>query len=259
MKTPRHTERGSALLVAVMLMGVILVLTLGLLTFASSEQNRAVNNARAIPRNYCTEAGLQLARTYFGNNYPSWDSFLGDPNHYNPVNEPWMGVATGSAGGLPNGRPFSIAPQAPPYTGSGVAAGILPPCAAGFVQVGNICIPTWWSSCAGPIATCYANLFVDLDGDGYPDVYLYIRNNADYLPTSTAAAPPSAIQLADGYLQDNDNKVFVGAICISQTLGPRLPDGQLDPSSLTVEAPLNYTPPESNSQGGGSTGAHNLN
>lgn len=61
----------------------------------------------------------------------------------------------------------------------------------------------------------HPELFADLDGDGNdkPDVYIYIRDNDD------EPAP-----LAQERNRDNDHNVVVGAICISNTMKPRVGD-----------------------------------
>jgi hypothetical protein len=75
--------------------------------------------------------------------------------------------------------------------------------------------------------TNHRELFYDLDGDSKEDVYIYIRDNAD----ESAGG-------ADGgqnYKQDIDTSVYVGAVCVSQTLTPRrLADGK----SMGLTSPL---------------------
>lgn len=72
-------------------------------------------------------------------------------------------------------------------------------------------------------------LFADVDGDNKLDVYLYIRdNNDEHFP------------LANEWRRDNDHNVVVGAVCISQTLTPRNPDGSRVPSLLAQEGLLSY-------------------
>jgi len=78
-------QRGSALMTAVILISVMLVVTAGVLYFASQQRLRAIQSSRVMPRNYCVETGLQLARTYYGANYVSWNTFLATPSQYDPV------------------------------------------------------------------------------------------------------------------------------------------------------------------------------
>jgi hypothetical protein len=74
-------------------------------------------------------------------------------------------------------------------------------------------------------------LFGDVDGDGEPDVYLYIRDNAD-------ERFPLTVQ---EWNRDNDQNVVVGAICISSTLTPRRPDGTPMTNMLAQEGLLKYS------------------
>jgi hypothetical protein len=78
-------ERGSALMTSVLLISVMLVVTAGVLFFAGQERRRAIQLSRAIPRNYCVETGMQMARTYFGANQATWNTYLSAPTQYNPV------------------------------------------------------------------------------------------------------------------------------------------------------------------------------
>jgi hypothetical protein len=100
---------------------------------------------------------------------------------------------------------------------------------------------------------------VDLDGDGHPDVYLYVRDNADeFIPTPN-----------NPYV-DADKNVIVGAMCISQTLVPRRDDGTYDQvmnggslhaSPLAAEALLSYNGSQQQytGQNAGGNGTGNLN
>jgi hypothetical protein len=79
----------------------------------------------------------------------------------------------------------------------------------------------------GNLLNDHPELFADLDGDHQADVYLYIRDNQDELPTAT-----------DDWERDNDFTAIVGAICISHTMVPRFSNGIRDPSQLTSEGLL---------------------
>ncbi len=72
-------------------------------------------------------------------------------------------------------------------------------------------------------------LFADLDNDGKPDVYIYCRDNMDERPP----AP-------NNWNVDSDQTIIVGAMCISDTLAPRRPDGTIDPDMMTAEALLKW-------------------
>jgi hypothetical protein len=191
-------QRGSSLLTVMSLLAVIVGLSAGLMYFVGEVRVRAINEARRIPRNYCSETGLQLARTYFGNNFQFWDQpgipgapFLANPGIYNPVVTTYNLKATAAN------------PQNDP---------------AGFRAAG------WVAFTSG----AHPELFADLDGDGKPDVYLYIRDDAD---------EPNG---PENWTYDSNFQVYVGAVCISSTLVPRRLDGSVDPQALTSEAILGY-------------------
>jgi hypothetical protein len=135
-------QRGSALLTVMLFLVVLVTISTGLLYFVGQVHTRAVNEARRIPRNYCSETGLQLARTYFGNNYVFWNQpgildapFLGKPGIYNPVVTSYNPAATAAQ------------PQNPAWVTATQAT--------------------------------HPELFADLDGDGLWDVYIYVRDDAD--------------------------------------------------------------------------------
>jgi hypothetical protein len=84
MKRPR-TPRGSALLTVVILSSILLLVAMGVLSYASSVRQRSINNVRSLPREACAESGLQLARSYFGANFNLWNTYLSTPSVYNPI------------------------------------------------------------------------------------------------------------------------------------------------------------------------------
>ena len=94
MKRHHSKPRGSALLLVLVLMGVMLTMGLAIMDFAGSSDIRAVEQARTVPRNYCVEPGLQIARAYFSANYKKWNTvgsqlgFLAQPSIYNPIFAP---------------------------------------------------------------------------------------------------------------------------------------------------------------------------
>jgi len=97
--------------------------------------------------------------------------------------------------------------------------------------------------------TANPQLFADLDGDGQPDVYLFIHDNYDeFWPN------------ANNPNRDNDLNVIVGAACVSSTLLPRADNGYLA-STIISEGLLSYNPTGSyGSQGYHSgSGSGNLN
>lgn len=154
----RQGSRGTTLLTSLMLMAVLAVVVASVLTYATISHNRATEISRLDDRQRCVEEGLQLAKSYFGQNGDLWNSYLGSPAQYNPIRSTW-----------------NVTPADP----MDPALRMLQPA-----------------------------LFADLDGDGpaNPDVYLYIRDNADDAPAKWNA--------------DNDGIVIVGAMCISATMNP---------------------------------------
>ncbi len=92
-------------------------------------------------------------------------------------------------------------------------------------------------------------LFADIDGDGQPDVYLYVHDNYDeFWPN------PNNVS------RDNDLNVIVGSLCVSSTLLPRAENGQ-SASPMIAEALLSYNPTGSYGSQGyqGASGSGNLN
>ncbi|MCY1016458.1 hypothetical protein [Pyxidicoccus sp. MSG2] len=95
------------------------------------------------------------------------------------------------------------------------------------------------------LQTAHPELFADLDGDGKPDVFLYIRDNDDELYPLPAERN-----------RDNDHNVVVGAVCISSTLTPRS-ENTISPTLLAHEGLLSYNGENANcltSNGGNGTG-----
>jgi hypothetical protein len=100
------------------------------------------------------------------------------------------------------------------------------------------------------LIAAHPELFADLDGDGQPDVYLYVRDNYDeFLPNLNNPA------------RDNDLNVIVGAMCISSTLIPRREDGTLADSPMMAEGLMSYNPAGTYGAQGyhGGSGSGNLN
>jgi len=182
----RNSQPGSSLLATMVMLAVILGVVAGLLSYAFAQRRSAIRAARATDRLTCAESGLHLARTYFARNFPQWNTFLSQPNIYNPIQ-----MATWN-------NPTSVPP--------------------GPADI----------SATSPLRTSNPELFLDVDGDSIPDVFIYIRDNQDEYPPAT-----------DNPLRDNDQNVIVGAVCISNTMVPRN-DTNAPPSPLHVESLLSY-------------------
>lgn len=114
---------------------------------------------------------------------------------------------------------------------------------------------SWNPNPADPKSTelqnAHPELFVDLDGDGPVDVYLYIRDN-----------PDEGLPAPENWERDNDQIVIVGAACISKTMVPRRQDGTVDPALVVFEGLLSYNITDSSyptGPGGVGLGTGNLN
>jgi len=203
-----------------------LLLMVGFLfVFGGSERGRAIQQSRDPGRISCAQTGLQLAKTFFQANYTNWNEckspalgnctsgqygFLTDPSVYNPVKATWM--ATG-------------------YTVTRTKTGAVDSCKAPCLVANPVAPAGSAGTCAAiPLCVTHPELFFDLDGDGKPDVYIYIRDNMD----------EKGVQATQDWLFDSDQNVIVGAVCISRTLAPRGADGNIDPSRISVEALLSY-------------------
>src|SRR5262245_42162569 len=88
MTPPPKNERGSALLTAAALTAVIASAVGGLMYYAGEELAGAVDNSRGLTRRACTEAGIQLARAFYGRNYVNWNTYLSNPAIYDPTVPP---------------------------------------------------------------------------------------------------------------------------------------------------------------------------
>lgn len=77
--------RGSTMLMVIILVTVLMGLVAGILQYASKERIRAVAAGRNGQRQSCAESGLQLARSYYGRNFQSWNTYLANPSIYDPV------------------------------------------------------------------------------------------------------------------------------------------------------------------------------
>lgn len=81
----RKSERGSAMITTMIMLGVILGVVTALMAFANAERLRAINVARKSLRVSCAESGLQLAKAYFGRQFANWSTYLNNPWTYDPV------------------------------------------------------------------------------------------------------------------------------------------------------------------------------
>lgn len=90
-------RRGFAMLVALMLMVLLAIIAIAVLSMSAESRRRAIKLTRTEVREGCAFSGLTYARTYFGNNFASWSTFLSTPNKYNPMNLPTTTPAWGAA------------------------------------------------------------------------------------------------------------------------------------------------------------------
>jgi hypothetical protein len=174
------------LLATMVMMAVILGMLVSLLTYAFAQRRAAINYARGADRLTCAQSGLQLARAYFARNFTRWNTFLSQPNIYNPIQMATWNNPTSTPRG-----PADISPTS-------------------------------------PLRASNPELFIDVDGDNQPDVFIYIRDNQDEFPPA-----------ADNPLRDNDQNVIVGTICISTTMVPQS-TGPAPAVPIHVESLLSY-------------------
>jgi hypothetical protein len=64
---------------------ILFGMVLALLTYTGQGRRRAVTAVRSTTREDCAQSGLQLARSFFGRNFSSWNSYLRQPRKYLPV------------------------------------------------------------------------------------------------------------------------------------------------------------------------------
>src|SRR5262245_54478440 len=86
----RRAPRGSSLLTAMGLSIVLLFMVVAVIYMTGRMRTRAVRPLRDLAREGCAQAGLNLARIYFANNFASWGTYLSTPGQYNPVAATWM-------------------------------------------------------------------------------------------------------------------------------------------------------------------------
>ena len=80
-----RSQRGSALITAVIMIAVILGIVAVLMVYANDERNRAISHSRVAIQRSCAESGLQVARSFFGWNSTNWDTYLSNPSIYDPI------------------------------------------------------------------------------------------------------------------------------------------------------------------------------
>jgi type II secretory pathway pseudopilin PulG len=197
----RPTKHGTALMSAMMLMGVLGLIVILVLSYASANRQRAIRHSRAEDRERCAYAGLMYARAYFAANQANWDTWLSAPQYFNPMPLP------------PNSGPGATAP---PWSSPQRSADISTAAAINDILTN------------APAAYNTRALFIDIDGDttlsatGDADVYVYMRDDAD----ESAPAPQN-------FQHDSNQTIIVGAVCISPTMQPRLPNQAGVPTQTT--------------------------
>jgi len=83
-----RAQRGSALITAVVMVAVILGIVTALMVYANHKRSRAISVSRGATRFACAQAGLELAKNYYGRNFTQWNTYLGTPSNYNPIKTP---------------------------------------------------------------------------------------------------------------------------------------------------------------------------
>lgn len=78
-------DRGAAIVTAMLLMGFLAFIVVGVLLVVSEQRKRNIEAVRSSTREGCSESGLQLARAYFARNFASWNTYLATPSVYNPL------------------------------------------------------------------------------------------------------------------------------------------------------------------------------
>lgn len=186
------TPRGSALLTSLVLMAILLGVVSSLFVYVNYQRRRATSVSRAQTRSSCAQSGLQYARSYFGRNVNCGGTCVGWGTY----------LSTPSV--------YNPVPASWNTTAAALQASIR----------------------TSSFQSAHPELFTDLDNDGKPDVYIYVRDNEDeMLP---ASPNPS---------RDNDQNVIIGSICISTTLVPHRDDGSIDTDPLVVESLLSFNTP----------------
>lgn len=97
MSRSRRAERGSALIMAAMMIGILLMMVVFVLSLANRQRRQAITEARSAAREGCARTGLQLARSYFANNFGTWGTYLNAPGTYDPIPGPAHTAATQTA------------------------------------------------------------------------------------------------------------------------------------------------------------------
>lgn len=89
MRRSREDQRGSAIIVSMGIVILVLLTVLALISFSGLSRSRATAMLRSMNRLTCAQDGLELARAYYGRNFPSWNNYLSQPSIYNPVATAW--------------------------------------------------------------------------------------------------------------------------------------------------------------------------
>lgn len=85
------------MIAALMLTAMLAIIAIAVLAVAAADRRRAVRHTRAEVRESCAYSGLTYARSYFGNNFANWNTFLANPTQFNPMNLPATTPAWGGA------------------------------------------------------------------------------------------------------------------------------------------------------------------
>lgn len=92
--------RGSAMITVIWLMAILAIIVATLMLMAMHQRRQATATARRMPQLSCAEAGLQYAKSFYGRQQMTWNTFLANGAKYNaPTN---AAIATLLAGGTAN-------------------------------------------------------------------------------------------------------------------------------------------------------------
>jgi len=141
---PRRTERGAALILALMLVLVMAVVAIGVVRFVGRDRIAAGKLSVAERGLACAEAGIQYGRRLFGCTYKTtnnWNDYLS---------------------GAHLGRYDPNAPVSDPYPS--ISAGVS------------------WEQKGSRANTSTLDTGADLDGDGQPDFWVSVRDDDDERP-----------------------------------------------------------------------------
>lgn len=81
-------QNGFALIGAMMVLILLAIVTIAILSMSGADRKRAIRLTKSETREGCAYAGMNYARTYFGNKFGQWNTYMATPNKYNPMNLP---------------------------------------------------------------------------------------------------------------------------------------------------------------------------